>query len=127
MGLFIGTACGGPSLPRPERAQIVEDDYVAVPFAPRAPPVEVVPAPPRPDAVWVDGTWEWSGERYNWQPGYWVIPPGGARHAHWVVVRRTDDGQLFFAPSAWKDAKGKTLATPPTPLVSARSRATDDD
>lgn len=103
------------------------DDYVAVPFAPRAPPVEIVPAQPRRDAVWVDGTWSWSGDRYNWQPGYWVVPPGGAAHARWTVVRRAEDGQLFFAPSAWKDPQGRTLPEVPPPLVRARSRATDED
>jgi hypothetical protein len=97
---------------------------VAVPSAPRPPPVEVVPAQPRGDAVWVDGTWEWGGnDRYRWVPGAWVVPPPGAKHARWVTVRR-DDGQLFFAASSWKDATGATVPEP-APLVRARSRATD--
>jgi hypothetical protein len=117
-------ACGGPSVPRPERTQVVVDDYVAVPYAPRPPPPEVVPAPPRKDAVWEDGTWDWSSDRYRWTPGAWVLPPTGAKRASWVVVRR-EDGQLFFAPSSWKDATGATLPEP-APLVRARSRASDE-
>lgn len=95
-----------------------------VPFAPRPPPVEIIPAPPNKEAVWVDGTWDWSNDRYRWTPGAWVYPPPGAKHARWLVIRR-DDGQLFFAKSSWKDGKG--VAVPePTALVRARSRATDE-
>jgi hypothetical protein len=119
-------ACGAAAVPTPERTQVVAEDYVAVPFAPRPPPVEIVPAQPRKDAVWVDGTWEWGSDRYRWIPGAWVLPPPGAKHARWVTVRR-EDGQLFFAPSSWKDAQGTGAALPdPTPLVRARSRATDE-
>jgi hypothetical protein len=117
-------ACGGVSLPRPERTQVLASDYVAVPFAPRPPPVEIVPPAPRNDAVWVDGTWAWSTDRYRWTPGAWVLPPAGAKRTSWVVVRR-DDGQLFFAGSSWKDATGAAVPEP-APLVRARSRATDD-
>ena len=125
LGLSLGVlACGGTTLPRPERAQVVVDDYVAVPFAPRPPPVEIIPARPRKDAVWVDGTWEWGNDRYRWVPGAWVVPPAGAKHARWVTVRRAD-GQLFFAASSWKDATGAAVEEPPA-LVRARSRATDE-
>jgi hypothetical protein len=123
--VMIGiSACGPASLPRPERTQVVVDDYVPVPFGPRPPPVEIVPAAPRGDAVWVDGTWEWNNDRYRWTPGAWVVAPPGAKHAHWVTVRR-DDGQLFFAASSWKDATGAAVADPPA-LVRARSRSTDE-
>jgi hypothetical protein len=103
---------------------VVVDDYVPVPFAPRPPPVEIIPAQPNKGAVWVDGTWDWGKERYRWTPGAWVYPPAGAKHARWLVVRR-EDGQLFFAKSSWKDATGAALPEP-TPLVRARSRATDE-
>jgi hypothetical protein len=109
---------------RPERTQVVVDDYVPVPFAPRPPPVEIIPASPSQQAVWVDGTWEWSNDRYRWTPGAWVVPPAGGKHARWVTVRR-NDGQLFFAKSSWKDATGAALPEP-TALVRARSRATDE-
>lgn len=57
----------------------------------------------------MDGSWEWVGNRYGWRYGQWVVPPPNARHARWVVVRREADGQLFFAPSDWKDASGRRI------------------
>src|SRR5690606_21368238 len=100
--------CAG-SLPRPPSARLAVTDWVAVPFAPRTPPVEYVPPRPVKGAVWVDGTWQWYGERYGWVPGTWTVPPSGARRAAWAVVRRSEDGQLFFAASSWKDAAGRPL------------------
>lgn len=116
--------CGGATtVPRPAAVQVVAEDYVPVPHTPRPPPVEIVP--PRPgaagDVVWADGGWEWSNERYRWDPGGWVIAPPGAKRARWVVVRREVDGQLFFAPSTWRDASGKAIDTP-KPLTRARTR-----
>jgi hypothetical protein len=49
------------------------------------PPVVVVrPAPPRPDYVWIEGDWYWSGGRYQWRPGYWAAPRGVWVQGHWV-------------------------------------------
>ncbi|MBX3261990.1 MAG: YXWGXW repeat-containing protein [Labilithrix sp.] len=107
-GAMSVAACGG-ALPRPAAAPVSADDYVAVPFSPRTPPVEFVPPSPAKGAVWVDGSWEWSGNRYVWRFGSWVVPPPGVRLARWVIVRRRADGQLFFAPSSWKDASGATV------------------
>ena len=80
--------------------------------------------------VWADGAWEWEGERYRWVAGGWISPPEGARRARWVIVRR-DDGQLFFAPTRWRDAAGKAIPTP-EPIVAAggerrRERGRRDD
>ncbi len=99
----------GAALPRPPAAQVSGADYVPVPFAPRVPPVEYIPPRPAKQAVWVDGSWEWTGNRYGWRYGSWVIPPPNAGYARWVVVRRSGDGQLFFAPSRWKDASGRDI------------------
>lgn len=109
---------------RPEAVQVKAEDYVAVPFLPRPPPVEIVPLRPEghPGLVWADGGWEWSGDRYRWDPGGWVVPPAGAKRARWAIVRREVDGQLFFAPSSWRDAEGKPLP-PPKPLSRANTRA----
>ncbi len=82
---------------------------MAVPFAPKPPPPEYVPPRPVKNAVWMDGTWQWVGDRYVWRFGSWVVPPTGARRARWVLVRRPEDGQLFFAPSSWKDAEGNKI------------------
>lgn len=119
--LVVG--CGAGALPRPLRAQVRAEDYVPVPFAPRPPPVEIVPPrPPGPQAlVWADGGWEWDGERFRWLPGAWVAPPADAKRVLWVLVRRPDDGQLFFAPSSWRDASGKAI-DPPVPIARAQTR-----
>ena len=94
-----------------------------MPFTPRPPPVEIVPARPAAsgDLVWADGGWDWNGERYRWDPGAWVAAPAGAKRARWVVVRREVDGQLFFAPSSWRDGAGRTI-DPPPPLARASTR-----
>ncbi|MBX3232855.1 MAG: YXWGXW repeat-containing protein [Labilithrix sp.] len=106
--VLLGSGCG-PSIPLPPQAPVDPADYVAVSSSPRPPPVEFLPAQPRGDAVWVDGTWEWSGQRYGWRAGTWTVPPKGLRRARWVIVRRKEDGQLFFAPSVWKDAAGRKV------------------
>lgn len=117
-------ACGAPTVPRPAQVQVVAADYVAVPFVPQPPPVELVPARPAVPAgapVWADGGWQWNGERFRWDPGAWVVVPTGAKRARWVVVRRELDGQLFFAPSSWRDAAGKAIEAP-KPLARAVTR-----
>ena len=48
---------------------------VVVGFAPPAPVVEVVPAPPPPGYVWQPGYWSWNGVQYVWVPGTFVVPP----------------------------------------------------
>ena len=76
------------------------DDYVAVNSSPHPPPVEFVPPRPEKGALWVDGSWEWTGGgRFGWRSGTWAMIPKGLLRARWVVVRRKVDGQLFFAPS----------------------------
>jgi len=113
LGVFLLTpmGCGRSVLALTPRAQVKSDDYMAVPFPPRPALVEIVPPKPRSDAVWVDGGWDWDGDRYRWVAGSWVIAPDGVRFARWVIVRRSD-GQLFFAPSVWRNANGDTVAAP---------------
>jgi hypothetical protein len=108
LAMVFALGCG-PSIPRPQETAVSSSDYVPVTFPPRPPPVEFIPPAPDPHAVWVDGSWEWSGDRYGWIAGRWVIPPAGARHARWTLVRRAEDGQLFFAPSSWRTADGQPI------------------
>jgi hypothetical protein len=118
-------ACAAGNVPRPSFVQVRAEDYVPVPFTPQPPPVEIVPLRPANASlkalVWADGSWDWRADRYRWAPGAWVAPPDGAKRARWVVVRRVVDGQLFFAPSTWRDATGKPM-DPPTPLARASIR-----
>jgi hypothetical protein len=63
---------------RPASAQVVE-------VAPPAFHVEVVPAVPPPQYVWVDGYWGWYGGRQVWIDGRWEYErPGWAyERRHW--------------------------------------------
>ena len=116
--------CKGGTVPPPTYARVRAEDYVPVPFLPRAPPVEIVPLRPKGQTglVWADGGWEWAGDRYRWDPGGWVVPRPGAVRARWAIVRREVDGQLFFAPSTWRDDKGNVIPAP-KPLARASTRA----
>ncbi|PYM16587.1 MAG: hypothetical protein DME18_01060 [Verrucomicrobia bacterium] len=49
--------------------------------APPPPQVEVVPAAPGPDHVWIEGYWVWRG-RWAWEPGRWALRPHN--HAVWI-------------------------------------------
>lgn len=125
LALVAASGCAGATVPMPSYVQVRVEDYVPVPYTPRPPPVEIVPRRPAsadPGAlVWADGAWDWSGDRFRWVPGAWVAPPPGAKRVRWTIVRREVDGQLFFAPSAWRDASG-TPIDPPTPLARASTR-----
>lgn len=133
--------CGG-SLRRPRAAPIRTEEYVAVPYPPRPATVEIVPPRPENDPkkpaaqqfdesalVWADGTWEWQNERFQWDPGAWVVlprgPSGPATRTRWALVRRKEDGQLFFAPSRWRDASGKDMEAPRAVLRSTTRQADD--
>jgi hypothetical protein len=133
-------ACGG-SLRRPKAAPIRVTEYVAVPYPPRPATVEIVPLKPtsdpkkppaeqfdEDDLVWADGTWEWRNDRYQWDPGAWVTPPKGATRTRWALVRRKEDGQLFFAPSRWRasDAPDARDIEAPRALVRSATRQADD-
>ncbi len=78
------------------------------------PPARVERVPERPNgaAVWIDGEWTLRRARWSWSPGRWVDPPQGETFSPWVVVRSTD-GQLWYAPGTWHDAKGATIDAPP--------------
>lgn len=57
--------------------------YVRV--GPPAPVVQLRGAPPGPRYVWVDGYQQWTGTRYHWAPGRWVVRPRA--RAVWVPGR----------------------------------------
>ncbi|MDP9149116.1 MAG: hypothetical protein M3O36_04125, partial [Myxococcota bacterium] len=110
-------ACGGTLPVAPYMAQ-PESALGPVPYPP--PPARVEFLPPRPSktSVWVDGEWAWRARRWSWRPGRWTVPRNGARFSPWALVRG-EDGTLYFASGAWRDAKG--VAWPePTPLAFAR-------
>jgi hypothetical protein len=91
LGLAL-SACAVP----PDQGHVV-DGVVMV--APPAPKVEVMPAPPQPDYVWIGGYWNWVGGRHTWVSGHWTTPRPGH---HWVAyewVRQGDGWRL--RPGHW--------------------------
>jgi len=107
-GLGLGCSSGlrhPPYDPQPESALI----EVTLPPPPGR--VEVIPAAPIRDAVWIDGEWGWRGHKWGWQPGYWAVTPRDAKFSPWVFVRGAD-GRLWTAPGVWRDARGSPTQGP---------------
>src|SRR6185312_10018059 len=119
LALAAAGGCGA-SLPQPARAPQPANAFVDVPYPPPAGRVEVLPARPSPDAVWIDGQWIWDGANWAWDDGGWAVPPEGARYAR-SEVRRLADGRLEFAPGSWRDATGREI--PPPPLTGPQKRS----
>ncbi len=68
---------------------------IGIQIGPPPPPrvVQVLPARPGPEYVWVEGYWYPVGNHYKWHAGYWTLPVyGGAR---WVAPRY--EGGRYFA------------------------------
>jgi hypothetical protein len=126
----LSVGCGA-SLPAPDTVRQPVTAFQDVPYPPPAAFVELVPEEREEEAVWLDGSWSWQGTRYVWRRGGWVKPRAGALHAPWQVDFRAD-GTIWFAPSAWFDARGRELpeaeviepaATPPNELSPEELRA----
>jgi hypothetical protein len=86
--------------------------------------VECVPPQPRDECAWLDGNWGWSGKRWQWVPGSWVVPPVGCYHApsyaQWVsgAAQNEQDSRdlLFYFESRWYAESGaKSTCSAPTP------------
>ncbi len=90
-------ACGASQAEAPRGAH-PPNDAVSVPFPPPPAKVEEVPAQPNPACVWVDGYWEFT-DRWEWQPGEWVIPQAHCRLA--PVELRRQAGLLLHARPRW--------------------------
>ena len=107
------------SLPEPASVSHPRAAYELVAYPPPPARVELVPAKPRPGAVWIDGEWIWDGRRWGWQPGRWVMPIPGVAFARWCAVREAD-GSLFVARGAFFNARGEEVPSPPA-LAIARA------
>jgi WXXGXW repeat (2 copies) len=74
--------------------------YAVARAATRPPPtarLEVVPASPGANYVWIAGRWGWSNNNFAWVPGSWVLPATG--HSIWVPGLWESDGHGWF----WSD------------------------
>jgi len=79
--------------PRPHAVYVVA--------APPADVVEVVPAQPGPEFIWIGGHYRWDGGRYLWMTGHWAKAPEGYREwvaGHWV--RR--EGGFLWVEGRWR-------------------------
>jgi hypothetical protein len=121
--VLVGSAFAACStrVPHPAYTAQPTSALVEVEYPPPPARVEFVPKRPSSDAVWLNGEWLWTGHRWGWKAGGWVIPPEGAKYAKVVLVRR-NDGRLFAAPGTWRDADGGEINAPE--LLQASSEKT---
>ena len=63
--------------------------------------VEIRPAVPYPEAVWVEGHWEFRHGEWMWSPGYWARAPFSG--AVWIPGHwREDPGGWRWIPGHWR-------------------------
>lgn len=113
-------SCGSPRTPAPPFTQHPTSALVEVPYPPPPARVEIMPKPPREDAVWIDGEWVWQGGRWAWRAGRWVVVPPGVAFAPWTTVRASN-GTLYFAEGTFRDGHGVSVPEPP-PLAAGKAR-----
>jgi hypothetical protein len=92
--LLLATLCIAPATGCYVEAHPVAGDepvYEGEPPPPPAAEVEVVPAAPGPEFVWVGGYHRWNGRQYVWVRGRYERRPHARAHwvpAHWVARGR---------------------------------------
>jgi hypothetical protein len=72
-------------------------------YVQQAPPMkqtEVIIVKPYPNAVWVEGHWQWHPRKhkYIWNKGYWTKPKHGKTWKH---------GRWEKKPSGWRRVQGR--------------------
>lgn len=77
---------------------------VVAPMAPPPPRIEVIPAPPARDYVWLPGYWHWEGREHRWIDGRWEPH---REQEHWVPHRwerdeRSDRDQWRQTGGYWR-------------------------
>jgi len=79
--ILIGTTIASGCYVGVNRHGIAVSAVPLIEVAPPAPQVEVYGTAPYPDAIWIEGYWEWNGGAYTWRTGHWEK----ARHGYrWV-------------------------------------------
>lgn len=74
---------------------------VAVDVPPPSGTWEPSPAPAN-GHVWAAGYYEWTGDRYAWKPGEWVLAREGMEYRQRKWVQRTD-GKWTLTGGDWVD------------------------
>ncbi|MBI2516595.1 MAG: YXWGXW repeat-containing protein [Opitutae bacterium] len=91
-----GTVYGGG-----ETASASTTVVQSVPAMP-APRQEVVVVQPDPEAIWVQGYWEYEPRGYVWIAGHWEVPPRHYRYyvpPHWA---RHQHGGYVYVRGTWQ-------------------------
>lgn len=118
---LLVVACAGcrPELPLAPRTEGRCLAPIEVPYPPPAAHIQLIP--PRPDeaAVWLDGSWSWTGTAYLWTDGKWTEPTPGWRFAPAKTIR-VPEGHLVHCAARWHDP-----AAPPEAEVTPADH--DDD
>ena len=114
VALGLAACACAARLPVPPSCSHEGDRPVPVPYPPPPARVEMVAPAPDEEALWVDGSWQWTGETYAWSAGSWQHPPAGAAYAPPLCVRR-DNGELVYFPPSWHQAPSTPAEPPPAP------------
>jgi hypothetical protein len=89
---------------------------VRVSVPPPALRVEVRPAAPSANHLWIDGHWAWRGGAHTWLGGHWALPPNPGYT--WVPARWVPEGgQYVFYEGHWASSyvPQETVAYVPPP------------
>ena len=90
----------GPTVVR-ERV-VVEEGPPAEVIVQTAPPVErieVVPAPPSLEHLWIKGNWHWDGHEWVWRSGHYEVRRVGL---HWVQAHYDQRGPaIVYVGGHW--------------------------
>ena len=84
-----------------DAAELTIADYPPPPAKielPGLPPVD------DPQCGWVDGYWAWSGRRWEWVAGAWVLPPAGCYYANRIImvwVAAEQGSVLYYGQPRW--------------------------
>ncbi len=106
---LVGLLGCAPRVPVPPSGPHEADTPVIVPYPP--PPARVQMLSPRPNdaAVWVDGCWSWTRERFVWLPGGWQRPPHPDAYYAPATTVRGRNGKLFYYVGAWHLPSGTVI------------------
>lgn len=85
----------------------IEPPHVIAQTAPPPPPVqvEVRPAQPTLQSVWVAGHYSWEGGRWVWIPGLWSTPRAGYVWQEPVAVQA--QGGVRYHPGYWRPSQAE--------------------
>ena len=103
--LTLIAACAAPPLvtapsgPQPLNAQPIRVDYPPPPAK-----IEEIPLSNRSNnpCLWRDGFWDWTGRRWEWQPGRAILPAAGCYFAE-PKLQWTTDFLSFYRPAWYPD------------------------